>query len=289
MVSRILMNVISFLFQGLIFPGQILLNFVILNSLSIFSILLSYYIYISTKPQRILDFRIQDQLKYSENINDINLDLKKIYDTILNKNDVRISRIILWNAGKEPIRSDTDIVKENGLRFVIDENYIFFYSKIIYTKNKHNGFSISQSKIDREIFVNFNYIEPFEGIVIQVLHSGPIENIKMEGRIIGSTSPNIYQKRIYDFFMNGMVISLLIILIIYILELSIFAIYQLNLLTNNLDSKVPGSLVLILFFGSSLLIVYLIGNIYHKIYKDFPTKYILPKNVPSKHRGMRRR
>ncbi|MFA6251830.1 MAG: hypothetical protein WCX74_00260 [Candidatus Paceibacterota bacterium] len=111
-------------------------------------------------------------------------EIKIIYKNS-NINNFSITKIALWNKGKDTI-SKNDIASADKLRIVPLNGTQLLDAEIIYEKNNINKFSLNLSNKEREIIINFDFFDFEEGVVLQVFHTGKSGNdISMKGTIKG--------------------------------------------------------------------------------------------------------
>ena len=109
-------------------------------------------------------------------------DLKIFYgeDEVEN---VSISKIALWNEGKETIRSN-DIASTQPLKIVLNNKYDILNAEILFQKNDGNNFEVSIAKDKKSVNITFEYFDKNDGVIIQIVHTGNSkENITIAGKI----------------------------------------------------------------------------------------------------------
>ena len=159
----------------------------------IFGVIISRYFYLKGQKKRIPTYMVRT-------INLIRGNIQKIgvVDILYSKekiDNLSVSKIALWNDGKETINS-TDIAQKEPIRLVINENYIFLDVKILFQKNNANDFIAKISDDKKSINILFDYFEFEEGIVIQTFHTGSSSyDITVEGKV--KSVKEIYRKDIY--------------------------------------------------------------------------------------------
>jgi len=150
--------------------------------LTILGIIIAYYFF--KKSFRIKDIKYGiESIHLVKSSDEIENDI-----TILFKNKpikhLTISRVAIWNAGKETIRK-SDIPKDRPFVIKAEEGYEFLKARIHKTINNSNNFNISFSK--KTININFDFIDFQEGCTIEVYHTGKSSwSIGVDGFIIGS-------------------------------------------------------------------------------------------------------
>ncbi len=100
---------------------------------------------------------------------------------------VTMTRSVLWNAGNVTIEGNK-IVSSDPLRFQVNsENKILKIDIILQTRSVND---INFKRVDQNILlVDFDFIDPKDGITVEITHSGTIGEIKLLGTIRGI--PNI--------------------------------------------------------------------------------------------------
>jgi hypothetical protein len=89
-------------------------------------------------------------------------------------NNLSVSKVAIWNAGKDAIRN-TDIANKDKLRIEIDEEYKILECELLHQINKANDFKLK--RISDNIFeIDFDYFNYNEGIIVLVYHTAIIEN-----------------------------------------------------------------------------------------------------------------
>ncbi len=165
---------------------QLLLNNLITNHLEfilgvIITIIISFIVYKKSKPRTRLSYYYSNKLilnideqNVSEHVSLLinNFELKKLVKT-----EFRI-----WNDGSTIIRSE-DKINENPLRIVLDEKSKIIAANIIKNTDTDNNFSVRN--INNVIYIDFNYLEPKSGILIEILHNNENTQVNVLGKIIG--------------------------------------------------------------------------------------------------------
>ena len=104
--------------------------------------------------------------------------------------DFAVSRILLWNSGNRTIMFD-DMVPTKELSIEMKEGKSILDYEILFSSEKTNNFSIEKINNNR-INVNFDYIDKNDGVVVQILHTGTQEDIKISCKIKGGMSIRKY-------------------------------------------------------------------------------------------------
>jgi len=98
-------------------------------------------------------------------------------------NNLSITKIALWNGGKETINSD-DVAPTVPVRVEIDKEYDILDAEILFQKNTANNFQIDIADDKKSITLSFDYFDYQEGVVLQMFHTGNDSNdIKISGKV----------------------------------------------------------------------------------------------------------
>jgi len=158
---------------------------IIFLSLTIFSLLLSYIFYIKSKKSRLPFFisrsfnLIWPQASKMEK-------LKVIYDD-QKIESLTVTKLALWNKGKETIDSD-DVAPIDPIRISVKNPYKILDTKVIYQTKVANNFRLSE-QVGEEVEVQFDFFHKDEGVIIQILHTGLFNSdIVLKGTIKGVNS-----------------------------------------------------------------------------------------------------
>lgn len=100
------------------------------------------------------------------------------------KEIIRLVRtnIYFWNNGNKTIRKE-DLVKSNQLRIRFDNEVNIFSYNIVKNTDESNEMSLKKSN-DSEIDLCFNYLEPNDGVKIEILHNSINASVKIDGKVI---------------------------------------------------------------------------------------------------------
>jgi hypothetical protein len=98
--------------------------------------------------------------------------------------NLTVSRIAIWNAGRGDVRKGDILGKEN-LRIVIDPKYVILASEVVQQKNAANCFEVRTTQEDQKTAkVHFDFVRSGEGVVVQVVHTGVgSKDLKVEGTL----------------------------------------------------------------------------------------------------------
>lgn len=101
--------------------------------------------------------------------------------------NLSITKIAIWNAGKETI-NNTDVAENDRFRIEINDKYLILESEIIVAINRANSFTLIR-KTDNVLEIKFDYFDHKEGIIIQLYHTATSsEHLKIKGSFKGTKS-----------------------------------------------------------------------------------------------------
>jgi hypothetical protein len=135
-------------------------------------IILAIVIYIKSKKSKKPIYCIRNINLIKENIGKIkSVDILYYGGKIDN---LSISKIVIWNAGKETI-NNTDIAKNDKFRIEIEKEFKILGSELIFQKNIANDFKLT--KIDDNVLeIDFDYFDYEEGIIVEIYHTATTKN-----------------------------------------------------------------------------------------------------------------
>ena len=130
-------------------------------------------------------------------------------DSTVIKKNVYVTSIIFWNNGELEIKKE-DIRKEIRIK-ISDNGEILDYKITNQIEPEISKFQLN--KINNELFVKWDFLDPKFGFEFQIIYSGPEETqIEMDGYIIGTGIKKVDLKENWGAFKY-------IILIIIIIQL----------------------------------------------------------------------
>lgn len=183
-----------------------------------------------------------------------------------------ITKYAIWNSGNEVLQR-SDIVEIKPLQVsCIVENTRILDVKIIRESDETNQFVIVD--VDKQhARINFDYVAPKDGIVIQIMHTGESQDIMVDCKIKGGKnvkSLNKDKKYKYNKFVEkALVIGMGILIFVMIF----FMLLAILVSVINMGQKFWESLISTVIMGGSVLAV---CGTYYKLLKD--VCYI---NIPS--------
>jgi hypothetical protein len=97
-----------------------------------------------------------------------------------------ITKLAFWNAGRETINK-SDITVPDPLRIEAGEDFKILHADIVKVKNFANQFTINLSQDGSRAFIDFDFIDKYDGAVFQIYHTGESQkDIFIEGTIKGA-------------------------------------------------------------------------------------------------------
>ena len=166
---------------------------IILSSCTVISFLYAFYVRHVDKKKKEISY-ISNSYKVIEGgqCSIPALELKYKDRTIEN---LAITKYAIWNSGNDLI-NNVDIVNDKPLQiFTTDkENSIILDANIILENEETNKFDIAEIT-EEFIKLKFDYIEPKNGIILQIIHSGISANLSLDCKIKGGKSIKKLKKR----------------------------------------------------------------------------------------------
>ena len=168
-------------------------NTSLLNSASIFLTLLfgilTIFFYLKSRNKKSIVF-------YSRTINLINDDTEKFDSVEITYQGEKINKLALtqisfWNPGNSVLES-SDIAPRNPLKIVASEDSLMYEIEVVSTTHDAQNIMLSPLPIENgkhsqnEMYLNFDFIEPGGGGVVQVLHTGSDKSLNIIGIVKGS-------------------------------------------------------------------------------------------------------
>lgn len=97
--------------------------------------------------------------------------------------NLTITKFAIWNSGNKVING-TDIVPSQKLRVTSEDSSEILEAQIVAESDAANCFKICDIS-SNQVHLDFDYIDSREGIVLQVLHTGDVSSLKVDGKIKG--------------------------------------------------------------------------------------------------------
>jgi len=196
-----------------------IINATLFDYLTAISFLLAIVFYIKGRKDKILKYDVRSFNIIKNSINDYEL-LTIEYDGH-KINNLSITKVAVWNSGKESIRS-IDIPKSSPICFSVDRG-IVLNSNIIVQNNQANMFSCIISDDKQSVKLEFEFIDYDNAAIIELLHTGT--TILVTGCVIGGKnitksqflklSPQIRNKTIIGFIITTAAFVIVDVMAIY--------------------------------------------------------------------------
>lgn len=168
-------------------------------TITIISLLSSYYFYKKSHKEKLPKFKITSRIL----IRDYNSLVEDLSISYCNEriDNLTITNIALWNAGKETINK-SDLVTKDKLRIELleNENYSpkLLYAGILIENNRANNFLIETIHGTNEVCIDFDYIDHNDGVVLKIIHTGTEDKmVKISGSIKGYGKLNEEERNFY--------------------------------------------------------------------------------------------
>lgn len=110
--------------------------------------------------------------------------------------NLTVSKIVVWNNGNETI-DGKDIAIPPHIYLRDEENTKILDAKIIKTSTLGNGFEILEKSDDTILLLQFGYLDPNQGAVIQIIHTGiSVLPLIVDGEVKGVREIEYKSKRL---------------------------------------------------------------------------------------------
>lgn len=145
------------------------------------------------KKRKIIQTRINSTNIITENANQIP-NIKILYkDTPVVT--LTVSKVCVWNAGNDVIRK-SDVSDTSPLAISVRKDFELFECRLLSVSDKDCNISLHQ--VNKKIVVEFAYLEPKQGFIIQIIHTGEnSESLHISGIIINGK--NLLSRSDHDF------------------------------------------------------------------------------------------
>lgn len=98
--------------------------------------------------------------------------------------NLNVSTILLWNAGKQPIRQQ-NIASTDRLRVVFPNGTKILESSVLLQASP--AIATQVTPIYEALLLEFEFLNPLDPIVLHCLHTGPVEEVEIRGQLVGSS------------------------------------------------------------------------------------------------------
>lgn len=174
----------------------------ILSVCTVFSVFYGIYAGVKSKEKKEISYRINtyEIVRAGENI-------IPQFQMLYGEHPIRnltVSRLVIWNSGNK-LLNHSDVVEEKPLSITSSDNGAeILDASIIKRSEESNKFVISK-KGNHCVEIKFDYMDKKDGAIVQILHTGSINDFdlgcKIKGgkklrRIAKNTCPNKKQKNL---------------------------------------------------------------------------------------------
>ena len=173
--------------------------------------------------------------------------------------NLTITNYVIWNTGNEVINF-SDIVAEKELEIYScnKADTIVLDARIIEETEETNKFEIMQHK-DEFLKIGFDYADPQDGIVVQVLHTGSAADLDIGCKIKGGKQIKKLNRKIYTIKLGKMKIYAVIfetiactVMLIFewLLAWNIIPVFEVNLIiyvNENIANKMAAIIATVLY------------------------------------------
>lgn len=94
-----------------------------------------------------------------------------------------VTRVAIWNSGNEEIE-ESRFVNGKSISLRCDDNTKILDAKIIQETDSDNHFRIAECS-EHEIKLSMDYMNPKDGVVVQVIHTGSYKSISVDCKLKG--------------------------------------------------------------------------------------------------------
>ena len=95
------------------------------------------------------------------------------------------THVIFWNSGKRIIRG-SDIVADDAVRCELSPGALALEVRVIkHTRDANNFTAIIDDNSQNRVLLNFDYLDPRDGAVVELLHTDSVRDPSVKGTIRG--------------------------------------------------------------------------------------------------------
>jgi hypothetical protein len=162
----------------------------------IFAIILTVFLYFKGRQRKGLSYYISNDLLI-DRANTEKPDQIEIYFSGTKVDKLYKTLIYIWNSGNQTIKKD-ELNTKDHLRVNIESEVLSI--KIIKVTREVIDFNVNHDQENTNYKVNFDYLDQGDGAVIEVLHSGSIDDLKLQGTVMGISNIKNTESRTDNFF-----------------------------------------------------------------------------------------
>ena len=163
--------------------------------------------------------------------------------------DLSITRFAIWNGGNDVINCDDVVISKPLTIYSSNENTVLLNTNIITQSDETNNFVLREAS-EKQSIIDFDYVNPKEGVVIQLIHTGSINNIVFSCKIKGGKEikrenkprkpRKIDRKALTSIIIIG---TLLITILTLLVDASVLGIIPREIARILLETKQDGSII----------------------------------------------
>lgn len=101
-----------------------------------------------------------------------------------------VSNVVLWNNGNRTLNR-VDVVEKKEITITAADNHVILDVEILAATEETNKFSAIKVD-DRCVKLTFDYIDPKDGVAVQIIHTGTADAISLDCKIKGGRPLRCY-------------------------------------------------------------------------------------------------
>ena len=238
---------------------------------------LLFAIYVWIKGKRKKEISVYRSCYELVNFGRSNLNAVKLLYKGHEISDLAITKFAIWNSGNEVINW-SDVVEKRPLEIKSKEEHTDILDVNIITESEDtNSFEIAAHEMHC-MGIKFDYIEPNDGVVVQVLHTGSTDHVNVDGKIKGGKEIKFVNKKKTKRFSKKLTVTLMVIeVILFVIASSITLLAQWGVIPETIVTKQPGLigdiiLSIVIVAGVIVVIKMMIGIFKKMYYIEVPYK-----------------
>lgn len=173
----------------------------------IIAIALAVFLYFKAKQKKGLSYYISNNLLIDRS-NTENPDQIEIFFLGTKVDKLYKTLIYIWNSGNQIIKKN-ELNTKDPFRLEIENNKEILSIKIIKSTRDVIDFNTYSENSVNFHKVNFDYLDPNDGAVIEVLHNGSIDDLKLKGTVMGISKIKNTESNKENFFIKAVNESLI--------------------------------------------------------------------------------
>lgn len=166
----------------------------------IIAIAVALFLYFKAKQKKGLSYYISNNLLI-DRANTENPDQIEIFFSGTKVDKLYKTLIYIWNSGNQIIKKD-ELNTKDPFRFEIENNKEILSIKTIKSTREVIDFNAYHEKKINFYKINFDYLDPNDGAVIEVLHNGSIDDLKLKGTVMGISKIKNTESNKENFFVK---------------------------------------------------------------------------------------